>query len=171
MTTRRRIALLAAGAAIASVAVNVCFADMAADVAALKAANDTFIKAYNGNDADGVAALYDEHAVLMPPGIAAQSGREKIKAYYVKDMAQAAKDGVSLSMNPKASAGVSGSWGWTSGTYSVSNKSGKVLETGKYLSVSHKKDGQWLYVRDTWNSDAPTAAAAAPAPPAAPAKK
>jgi hypothetical protein len=28
-----------------------------------------------------------------------------------------------------------------------------VIDTGKYLSVSKKKDGEWLYIRDTWNSD------------------
>jgi ketosteroid isomerase-like protein len=28
-------------------------------------------------------------------------------------------------------------------------------DTGKYLSVSKKKDGKWLYVRDAWNSDSP----------------
>jgi len=41
---------------------------------------------------------------------------------------------------------------------------GAVVETGKFLSVSRKKDGKWLYIRDTWNADAPLAP---PAPPAA----
>jgi hypothetical protein len=49
----------------------------------------------------------------------------------------------------------------------VTDKSGKVLEAGKYLSVSMKKAGKWLYVRDTWNADA----APPPAAPAAPPKK
>jgi hypothetical protein len=35
-----------------------------------------------------------------------------------------------------------------------------VVETGKFLSVSRKKDGKWLYIRDTWNADAPPAAPA-----------
>jgi hypothetical protein len=48
--------------------------------------------------------------------------------------------------------------GWESGTYKVTVK-GAVVETGKFLSVSRKKDGKWLYIRDTWNADAP------PAPP------
>jgi hypothetical protein len=48
---------------------------------------------------------------------------------------------------------------------------GAVVETGKFLSVSRKKDGKWLYIRDTWNSDAPPAPAAAPAPAAPPAPK
>jgi len=56
--------------------------------------------------------------------------------------------------------------GWESGTYKVTVK-GAVVETGKFLSVSRKKDGKWQYIRDTWNADAPIAAPA-PAAPAAP---
>jgi len=37
----------------------------------------------------------------------------------------------------------------------LKDKTGKVIDTGKYLSVSKKKDGKWLYARDTWNSDGP----------------
>jgi hypothetical protein len=40
--------------------------------------------------------------------------------------------------------------------YAVTVK-GAVVETGKYLSVSRKKDGKWLYIRDTWNSNTPPA--------------
>ena len=63
--------------------------------------------------------------------------------------------------------------GWESGTYTATVK-GAVVESGKFLSVSRKKDGKWLYIRDTWNADAPpppAAPAAAPAPAAPPAPK
>jgi len=80
----------------------------------------------------------------------------------------AAKGGITFNLGPKPAGGVSGNMGWQSGTYSVTDKSGKVLETGKYLSVSMKKRGKWVYVRDTWNADA---APPAPPAPAAPPKK
>jgi hypothetical protein len=67
-------------------------------------------------------------------------------------------------VDPKSDVGVSGNMGWESGRYKVTVK-GAVVETGKFLSVSRKKDGKWLYVRDTWNADAP------PAPPNPPAEK
>jgi hypothetical protein len=86
-------------------------------------------------------------------------------------MAESAKGGIALSLGAKPAGGVSGDMGWQSGTYAVKDKAGKVLDTGKYLSVSMKKDGKWLYVRDTWNSDTPPPAAAAPAASAAPVKK
>jgi hypothetical protein len=69
------------------------------------------------------------------------------------------RPGASFALNPKTDVGVSGNMGWESGTYKVMVK-GAVVETGKFLSVSRKKDGKWLYIRDTWNADAP------PAPPA-----
>jgi hypothetical protein len=40
---------------------------------------------------------------------------------------------------------------------------GAVVETGKFLSVSRKKNGKWLYLRDTWNADtAPAPAQTSP---------
>jgi len=54
---------------------------------------------------------------------------------------------------------------WSSGTYVLKDKAGHVIDTGKYLSVSKKKDGKWLYVRDTWNSDGPPASTEPAAPP------
>jgi ketosteroid isomerase-like protein len=36
---------------------------------------------------------------------------------------------------------------------------GKTVETGSYIEVWRRTNGQWLMVRDIWNDDAP------PAPP------
>ena len=54
-------------------------------------------------------------------------------------------------LDPKTDVGVSGNMGWESGTYKATVK-GAVVESGKFLSVSRKKGGKWLYVRDTWNA-------------------
>jgi uncharacterized protein (TIGR02246 family) len=141
-------------------------ADAAAEVAAMHAVDQTWVKAFNSNDPDTAANLYDENAVLMPPGAPAAKGRPAIRTALAKDMSGAAKDGITFSLGTKPDGGVSGDMGWVSGTYSVKDKSGKLLESGKYLSVSHKKAGKWLYIRDTWNADGQP-----PAQPAAPAKK
>jgi ketosteroid isomerase-like protein len=142
-------------------------ADSAKEMAALQAADQDWVKAYNAGNADAVASLYDERAVLLPPGAPAVNGRAAIKAFFAKDTAESAKAGVKFSLGSKPAGGVSGDMGWQSGTYAVKDKSGKVVEVGKYLSVSMKKGGKWLYVRDTWNADG----APAPAESAAPAKK
>ncbi len=142
-------------------------ADSAAEVSAIHAVDRVWVKAYNAGDVDTVAALYDEHSVLLPPGAPAANGRAAIRAYLAKDMAESSRGGFTFSLGAQPAGGVSGDMGWASGTYTVIDRSGRVVETGKYLSVSRKKGGKWLYIRDTWNSDGPTA----PPEPAAPPKK
>jgi uncharacterized protein (TIGR02246 family) len=133
-------------------------ADTAKDVAALQAVDQAWAKAYNAGNAEGVASLYDEQAVLLPPGSPAVKGRAAIKAFFAKDTAESQKAGVTFILDAKPAGGVSGDMGWQSGDFVVKDKSGKIVDTGKYLSVSARKGGKWLYVRDTWNSDgAPSA--------------
>ena len=142
-----------------------------ADETAIRAQTTNWEKAYNGADAKSVAALYAEDALLLPPGAPGVSGRAAILAFMTKDIAGSKAAGVVFVINPKTDVGVSGNMGWESGMYKVTVK-GAVVETGKFLSVSRKKDGKWLYIRDTWNADAPPAPPAPPkAPPAPPAVK
>lgn len=167
-----RLATQLLGAAMLLALGNALAADTAADIAALEAVDQAWIKAFNTGDAAAAANLYDEKGVLLPPESPAVSGRAAIKDFLAKEMAEAKKAGVSFALAPKPAGGVSGDMGWQSGSYTVKDKSGKVVEAGKYLSVSAKKGGKWLYVRDTWNTDA-AAPPPPPAPvaPAAPAKK
>jgi uncharacterized protein (TIGR02246 family) len=140
-----------------------------ADEVAIRAQTTSWGKAYNGGDAKAVAALYAEDALLLPPGVSGVSGRAGILQYFTKDIAGSKAAGAVFALNPKTDVGVSGNMGWESGTYKVTVK-GAVVETGKFLSVSRKKDGKWLYIRDTWNADAPPAAPQAPVAPPAPKK-
>lgn len=130
-----------------------------ADVAALHVADSAWETAYNGGDVEGVVSLYDADAVLLPPGAPPAKGRDAIRAYFANNMAEAGEAGIRFILGANPDGGVSGTWGWSSGTYVAKDKSGKVVETGKYLSVSRKVDGVWLYVRDTWNADGPVTAA------------
>jgi uncharacterized protein (TIGR02246 family) len=140
-----------------------------ADEVAIRAQTTSWGKAYNGGDAKAVAALYAEDALLLPPGASGVSGRAAILQYFTKDIADSKAAGAVFALDPKTDVGVSGNMGWESGMYKVTVK-GAVVETGKFLSVSRKKDGKWLYIRDTWNADAPPAPAQAPAAPPAPKK-
>src|SRR5438874_1627084 len=88
-----------------------------------------------------------------------------IHAFFAKMVQAAAKDGLAFSLRSKPAGGARGDMGWSSGTYVLKDKAGHVIDTGKYLSVSKKKDGKWLYVRDTWNSDGPPASTEPAAPP------
>lgn len=161
MTMKTRAVSLSLIAVLATFGVDAFAAGAAADVAAMHAVDQAWLKAYSAADGNAIAALYDKHAILMPPGAPSAHGRAAIRAFLATDSAASAKAGVKFHLDAKPDGGVNGNLGWVSGNYSVTDKSGKVIDTGKYLSVSKKKAGKWLYIRDTWNSDR--------APPAEPA--
>ena len=160
----RRLSLIAGLCALASVTCT-AYAAPGADETAIRAQTTNWAKAYNGGDAKAVAALYADDAILQPPGAPSAKGRAAILDYFTKDIAGTKAAGAVFNVNAKTDVGVSGNTGWESGTYTATIK-GAVVESGKFLSVSQKKNGKWLYIRDTWNADAPPAP---PAPPAAPA--
>jgi ketosteroid isomerase-like protein len=162
---RKAAAQFCVAAALAACCSTAWAADPVADVAAIHAADQAWLKGYNSGDVAAVVSLYGEDAVLLPPGAASAKGRTAIHAFFEKDMAASAREGLKFSLGTKPDGGVSGDMGWSSGTYAVKDKSGHVVDAGKYLSVSKRKDGKWLYVRDTWNSDGPPASAESAAPP------
>jgi uncharacterized protein (TIGR02246 family) len=141
--------------------------DTAADDAAIRTVSPAWATAYNAGDADALVALYAEDAVVNPPGVPAASGHAAIREYFVKDVDAAKAAGVVFNLTT-SDVGVSGDLGWESGTFTVTDKSGATIETGKYVSLFQKRDGKWLLFRDIWNSDtapvAPAPAAAAETP-------
>jgi len=145
-------------------------ADSKPPLAAIHAADQAWLKAYNGGDLATLLSLYDSQAILYPPGSPALQGTAAIKAYFSKDMVDSARAGAVFSLDPKPDGGASGDIGWASGTYTVKTKAGKVLDRGWYFSVSQLKAGKWVYLRDAFNSNTPPAPAPAAAPAAAPAK-
>jgi uncharacterized protein (TIGR02246 family) len=164
--SRRMVGIVALGFAMVGYAHAVSAAS--ADEAAIRAQTTSWGTAYNGGDAKAVAALYAEDALLLPPGASGVKGRAAIEAFFIKNIAGSKAAGVAFVLDPNTNVGVSGNMGWESGTYKATVK-GAVVETGKFLSVSRKKNGKWLYIRDTWNADAPVAPPAPAAAPTAPA--
>lgn len=130
--------------------------DRAADEQAVRAVNDAWYKAYNAHDVDGVAGLYADDAVLNPPGMAPARGHTAIHDAYQKDIAAAAKAGVSDVQGATPDVGISGDLAWEWNTTKVTDKSGKTVDTGKYVTVFARRDGKWMIIRDIWNSDIPS---------------
>ena len=118
---------------------------------------DHFAKA----DGPAMGNLYAEDALLMPPGHAPVQGRAAIAEFLGKEAAGAQSGGVSLKNKEVTGSGVAGDTGWISGTYEVVDATGNAVDSGSYMSVHQRVNGQWLYVRDTWNSERPPAAAQA----------
>jgi hypothetical protein len=95
-------------------------ADVPSPVAAVHAADDSWVKAYNSGDLDTVVGLYDEHAVIYPPGAPPAHGGAAIRVFFAKDNAEFLRGGLIFSLGTKPDGGVAGNSGWSSGTYTWS---------------------------------------------------
>jgi ketosteroid isomerase-like protein len=156
MTSFRKSAFLCGlTAALLGVAMLSSAADAPSPVQAVHAADDAWAKAYNSGDLETVLGLYDEHGIIYPPGTAPVHGMAAIRAFFVKDNAEFLKGGMKFNLGTHPDGGVSGNMGWSSGTFTVTDKSGHVVDKGWYFSLSRKVGDKWLYVRDAWNSDGP----------------
>jgi ketosteroid isomerase-like protein len=154
MQIARRIALSAMGLiAIAASASAPTATDTAADEAALRAADQTFMRAYWKGDLETVVALYAEDAVLLPADAPEVKGRDAIRKYYAADIAGHKPGEAGMILD--STQGASGNLGWSSGRVKDTAANGATTWAGKFLSVSRKVNGKWLYLRDTWNSDGP----------------
>ena len=139
-----RFALLAAGLALA-------VAGNAAAKSPISGMSQVFEDAMRKGDTAAVAAMYAEDGVILPPNHARVQGRAGIAAY-MKEMTDA---GLSLKLTP-VDEWVDGALGVRSGTYIVLDKEQKEIDHGKWMEVWKKgADGNWLMVRDMWNSDDP----------------
>ena len=119
--------------------------DVAADKAKMQADATSWFDYLAKGDPDGMANLYAEDALLLPPGVPAISGRAAIRMFLANEVGTMKSAGLAIKNGTVTGVDVAGDMGWIS---------------GNYLSVHKLTNGQWLYVRDTWNSDRP------PAPPA-----
>jgi len=127
----------------------------AADETAIRSMNPNWFKFYNAGDVNGIVALYAEDAVLNAPGAPAARGHAEIRELLKKDIAASATSGTTLNGNTTTEVGVSGDLGWEWSTFTATDKSGAIVDRGKYVTVYGRKNGKWLIIRDIWNSDGP----------------
>ncbi len=144
--------------------------DTSEDEKVIRASAPAWADAYNAGDAEKLAAMYWEDAVLQPPGAPAATGTAAIREFLAADSAATKAAGLKMNIPEAGTIDVSGDLAYEAGTFSVTDAAGATVDTGKYIGVFQKRDGNWRYIRDTWNSDnppAPTAPAAEPAAEAA----
>jgi len=135
--------------------------DTAAVSDAMKKGVRDWVAAYSAGDADTIAAMYAENAVVMAPGAPASVGREAIREFIAKDSAGAKAAGITLVISDGDEVGVIGDLAWHSGAYTVNDATGAVIDSGNYMEVQQNIDGKWMIIRDIWNSDRPPAPAPA----------
>jgi len=160
MLRNRLLAFLVLGVIAAGCAKTPPPQDTAADKAKLQADALSWFDFFARADSEGIANLYAEDALVMPPGAPAVTGRPAIKTLFGGMATETKAAGLALKPGTVTGADVSGDMGWISGTYAVQDSTGATVDSGNYLSVHHRTNGAWLYIRDIWNSDRP------PAPPA-----
>jgi ketosteroid isomerase-like protein len=126
--------------------------DTSADQAAIHAGDQAHADAYNAGSVEGAIAGYADDAVLMPPGALVAVGHEAIRKYYTASIAGSKAAGLTTTIGDYAS-GVSGTLGWSSGTFKDTGPRGVLVDTGHFLSTWRKTNGKWFQVRDIFNMD------------------
>ena len=137
---------------IALVAISVS-AQQSTDVKTILANNAAqFAAAASHGNVDGMVALYDEHAVLMPPGAPSMNGRDAIRQFWTNFTSLGAIDAKLVTDDILTSGELAAEMGHFELT--ITPKSGAAIkDDGKYLVLWRNVGGQWKIVRDIFNSN------------------
>jgi uncharacterized protein (TIGR02246 family) len=123
---------------------------------AVAAVNERWRQAALAGDAAALASLYAEDAVLLAPGMPTAKGRSAIQSAFAT-IFQSPPSSVTIESDATI-VSESGELAFDHGTYTMAGTTpaGEAWQdTGKFLGVLRNTDGEWTYIADTWNSDAP----------------
>ena len=121
--------------------------DTSAGYAALDAATEAWIDAFNRGDAAAIAAIHSADAQIMPPNGNSIEGRAAIQAFwqgFIDTGVKASLTAIEIT--------VEGDMGYKVGTFRILDAGGSELDHGKYIEVWRFMDGKWQFHRDIWNS-------------------
>ncbi|MBK9982370.1 MAG: nuclear transport factor 2 family protein [Saprospiraceae bacterium] len=121
--------------------------------AKIVALESAYAVASNAKNVDGVAVYYAADAQSMANDEPTRTGMDAIKAGIKKDM-EGDTTGTSISF---VTTGVwaAGNYATETGNSITKDKAGKVVNTGKYMTLFELRDGKYIAIRDMWNRDAP----------------
>ncbi len=118
------------------------------DKAEIEKLNARFAELFNNGDAAGVAAMYTEDAVVLPPGAGIIKGRNDIQAFW-KKAAETLGDAKLITLDVKPLGGTAAR---EIGYFSLRSKATNSQEvTGKYVVVWEKVATEWKLSADIWN--------------------
>lgn len=151
--TAALLAILLVLAACAPLASDTASSSAGTEEVAIRAAGNAWNNAYNALNTDALVVLYAADAVLMPEAAQTTKGHAAIRKFLLVYVALLADGGYTPVVNNAVEIEVSGNLGFRSGTYSITDKSGAIVDTGKWLETWRKADGKWYISKDIWNSD------------------
>ncbi len=118
---------------------------------AIEEADRKFMALYKAGDSAGVAALYSEDPVLMPPGMDFVRGKEAIQqtfeAFRSMGVAELVFDIVEVDHCADHAIEMS--------TFKLLGAGSQLLDQGKYIVVWKHERGEWKLHRDIFNSSMP----------------
>lgn len=124
-----------------------------ASMKAIAAADATWQNAANAGDYARVASVYSADARVMPPGHASISGERNIADFWKAALKPVSK----VALHYSETHGM-GAYAFRTGTFTMRNGAGHVLQTGKFVEIWHRGSHGWKMYRDIFNGNpAPSA--------------
>jgi uncharacterized protein (TIGR02246 family) len=112
---------------------------------AIEAAVRRYVSASNDGDAEALAALYADDAMLLPPDHEPIQGRDAIGAFW----RQGTDEGLEVTT---LTVEVDGDVGYSVGRYHLPPTDEEPADSGKYvMCLKRQRDGSWKLTADIWN--------------------
>ena len=112
---------------------------------AIEAAVARYVAASNRGDAEGLAALYADDAMLLPPDHEPIRGRQAIGEFW----RQGTDEGLEVTT---LTVEVDGDLGYLVGRYNLPPTDEEPADSGKYvMCLKRQRDGSWKLTADIWN--------------------
>jgi len=132
--------------------------DVAAEEAAIRAAEDEALKIAQAKDAERWASVYADDARVFPPNALLVTGKEAIRKLFAELFAS---PGFEIDWEvTRVEVSRAGDLGYVVGTHKVTVNDAEgnpVTDRGKWIAIWKKQaDGTWKCIEDIWNSDQPT---------------
>lgn len=134
------------------------------DRAALDAATEAWVAAFNARDADAMVALTTEDVVLLPPNAEPIRGQEAVRTIWSRAVASA-KAEATVTVDETI---ISGDYAYKTGAYVYTLPNGVVVERGKFLEIWKRTDEGWRIHRDMFSSNLPVRVPVPDPPPSQP---
>lgn len=115
----------------------------------IEQANQKFMDTFRSGDAAGMAALYTENGMVLPPNDSFIEGREHIQRFWQGVMDKGVKS-VELRIREVEQLGDT-AYEVSRATLALEN--GQVIDQSKYVVVWKRQNGEWKLHRDIFNSN------------------